>query len=96
MLNKQNLIKSKVRKASVPRLSRDDIEKIEVLLPPIEIQNKIVKILDRFQELLSETKGLLPLEIEQRRKQYEYYREKLLTFDSKCGNLPACLPYNKY
>ena len=96
LLNKQNLIKSKVRKASVPRLSRDDIEKIEVLLPPIEIQNKIVKILDRFQELLSETKGLLPLEIEQRRKQYEYYREKLLTFDSKCGCLPACLPYNKY
>lgn len=100
LLNKQNLIKSKVRKASVPRLSRDDIEKIEVLLPPIEIQNKIVKILDRFQELLSDTKGLLPLEIEQRRKQYEYYREKLLTFDSKCGSLPACLPaclpYNKY
>jgi len=94
LLNKQNLIKSKVRKASVPRLSRDDIEKIEVLLPPIEIQNKIVKILDRFQELLSETKGLLPLEIEQRRKQYEYYREKLLTFDSKCGNLPACLIIN--
>ena len=85
LLNKQNLIKSKVRKASVPRLSRDDIEKIEVLLPPIEIQNKIVKILDRFQELLSDTKGLLPLEIEQRRKQYEYYREKLLTFDSICA-----------
>ena len=84
LLNKQNLIKSKVRKASVPRLSRDDIEKIEVSLPPIEIQNKIVKILDRFQELLSDTKGLLPLEIEQRRKQYEYYREKLLTFDSIC------------
>ena len=85
LLNKQNLIKSKVRKASVPRLSRDDIEKIEVSLPPIEIQNKIVKILDRFQELLSDTKGLLPLEIEQRRKQYEYYREKLLTFDSICA-----------
>ena len=83
LLNKQNLIKSKVRKASVPRLSRDDIEKIEVSLPPIEIQNKIVKILDRFQELLSDTKGLLPLEIEQRRKQYEYYREKLLTFESE-------------
>ena len=85
LLNKQNLIKSKVRKASVPRLSRDDIEKIEVSLPPIEIQNKIVKILDRFQELLSDTKGLLPLEIEQRRKQYEYYREKLLTFDKEEG-----------
>ena len=86
LLNKQNLIKSKVRKASVPRLSRDDIEKIEVLLPPIKIQDKIVKILDRFQELLSDTKGLLPLEIEQRRKQYEYYREKLLTFDVECSS----------
>ncbi len=85
LLNKRNLIKSKVRKASVPRLSRDDVEKIEVLLPPTEIQNKIVKILDRFQELLSDTKGLLPLEIEQRRKQYEYYREKLLTFDTEEG-----------
>ena len=85
LLNKQNLIKSKVRKASVPRLSRDDIEKIEVLLPPIKIQDKIVKILDRFQELLSDTKGLLPLEIEQRRKQCEYYREKLLTFDKEEG-----------
>lgn len=89
LLNKQNLIKSKVRKASVPRLSRDDIEKIEVSLPPIEIQNKIVKILDRFQELLSDTKGLLPLEIEQRRKQYEYYREKLLTFDVECDSTHA-------
>ena len=89
LLNKQNLIKSKVRKASVPRLSRDDIEKIEVLLPPIKIQDKIVKILDRFQELLSDTKGLLPLEIEQRRKQYEYYREKLLTFDKEEGYAPS-------
>ena len=61
------------------------MNKLKILLPPIEIQNKIVKILDRFQELLSDTKGLLPLEIEQRRKQYEYYREKLLTFDEGEG-----------
>ena len=60
------------------------LSNLEIPVPPIEIQNKIVKILDRFQELLSDTKGLLPLEIEQRRKQYEYYREKLLTFDSIC------------
>lgn len=72
------------------------LSNLEIPVPSLEIQNKIVKILDRFQELLSDTKGLLPLEIEQRRKQYEYYREKLLTFDSKCDSLPACLPYNKY
>ena len=61
------------------------LSNLEIPVPPIEIQNKIVKILDRFQELLSDTKGLLPLEIEQRRKQYEYYREKLLTFGKEEG-----------
>ena len=61
------------------------LSNLEIPVPSIEIQNKIVKILDRFQELLSDTKGLLPLEIEQRRKQYEYYREKLLTFDKEEG-----------
>ena len=65
------------------RIHGEDMEKFKISLPPIEIQNKIVKILDRFHELLSDTKGLLPLEIEQRRKQYEYYREKLLTFESE-------------
>jgi putative type I restriction enzyme specificity protein HI_0216 len=70
---------------TISRIYNKDIEKIKIFVPPIEIQNKIVKILDRFQELLSDTKGLLPLEIEQRRKQYEYYREKLLTFDSICA-----------
>ena len=68
-----------------PSITQSTLNKLKISLPPIEIQNKIVKILDRFQELLSDTKGLLPLEIEQRRKQYEYYREKLLTFDKEEG-----------
>ena len=80
LLSKQYIIKSKVRKASIPRLSKDDIEKILVDIPPLSLQNKIVKVLDEFQVLLSVAKGLLPTEIEQRQKQYEYYREKLLTF----------------
>ena len=80
--------KQKERKVTGTKLIRihgENMEKFTISLPPIEIQNKIVKILDRFQELLSDTKGLLPLEIEQRRKQYEYYREKLLTFDEGEG-----------
>ena len=80
--------KQKERKVTGTKLIRihgEDMEKFTISLPPIEIQNKIVKILDRFQELLSDTKGLLPLEIEQRRKQYEYYREKLLAFDEGEG-----------
>lgn len=84
LLSKQEFIKSKVRKASIPRLSRDEVEKIDVLIPSLELQNKIVEVLNKFQSLLSDTKGLLPQEIEQRQKQYEYYREKLLTFEVKC------------
>ncbi|MGF0095794.1 restriction endonuclease subunit S [Peptoniphilus sp. SGI.035] len=64
-----------------PSLTQSILNKIKIDLPPIPIQNKVVEILDKFQSLLSDTKGLLPQEIEQRQKQYEYYREKLLTFD---------------
>ena len=64
-----------------PSLTQSILNKVKMDLPPIEIQNKVVQILDKFQSLLSDTRGLLPQEIEQRQKQYEYYREKLLTFD---------------
>ena len=87
LLSKKSLIKSKVRRASVPRLSREEIERVEIVVPLIGLQEKIVKILDKFQSLLSDTKGLLPQEIEQRQKQYEYYREKLLTFDIVDGTI---------
>ena len=69
----------------LPQISTGITDNYKFFIPSIIIQNKIVKILDKFQELLSDTKGLLPLEIEQRRKQYEYYREKLLTFDKEEG-----------
>ena len=80
--------KQKERKATGTKMIRihgDDMEKFEIPLPPLSLQNKIVKVLDKFQILLSDTKGLLPEEIEQRQKQYEYYREKLLTFDVECS-----------
>lgn len=83
LLSKQKLIKTKVRKASVPRLSREEIERLEILIPSVELQKVIVEVLDKFQDLLSDTQGLLPEEIEKRQKQYEYYREKLLTFDEE-------------
>ena len=66
---------------TINRLYNYNLKNIKITLPPIEIQNKVVEILDKFQSLLADTKGLLPQEIEQRQKQYEYYREKLLTFD---------------
>ncbi len=84
LLSKQYLLKSQVRKASVPRLSREIVENLKIIYPPIEIQEKIVEILDKFQALTQDVSGLLPDEIEKRAKQYEYYREKLLTFDTEC------------
>lgn len=71
---------------TIKRMYNYNLVNMKIFLPPIEIQDKVVKVLDKFQELLKDTKGLLPQEIEQRQKQYEYYREKLLTFDEKCGN----------
>ena len=68
-----------------PSLTQEALNRIVVQLPPLSLQNKIVEILDKFQAMLSETKGLLPKEIEERQKQYEYYREKLLTFDVESG-----------
>ncbi len=64
-----------------PSLTQSVLNKVKIDLPPLEIQSKVVEILDKFQSLVSETQGLLPQEIEQRQKQYEFYREKLLTFN---------------
>lgn len=48
--------------------------------PPLEEQQRIVDILDRFDKLCNDISEGLPAEIEARQKQYEYYRDKLLTF----------------
>ena len=73
-------IKSLSTDSTRPSLTQEVLSRIIIPLSPIWIQNKVVEILDKFQALLSDTKGLLPQEIEQRQKQYKYYREKLLTF----------------
>lgn len=56
------------------------IGKIKVPCPPIEEQTKIVNILDKLEKLCNDISEGLPAEIEARQKQYEYYRDKLLTF----------------
>ncbi len=53
---------------------------LEVPIPPLEIQQEIVKILDQFSILTTDLLAGIPAEIKARKKQYEYYREKLLTF----------------
>ncbi|MFU2418726.1 restriction endonuclease subunit S [Peptacetobacter sp. AB800] len=54
---------------------------IEIMLPTIEEQERIVSILDRFDSLCNDITSGIPAEIEARQKQYEYYRDKLLTFE---------------
>lgn len=70
-----------------PKLNQDNLNKIEIPLPPISIQEKIVEILDKFTALETELEKQLEAELEARRKQYEYYREKLLTFSPDDENV---------
>ena len=53
---------------------------LEIELPSIDEQKRIVSILDKFEKLCNDISQGLPAEIEARQKQYEYYRDKLLTF----------------
>ncbi|WP_422120153.1 restriction endonuclease subunit S [Helicobacter pylori] len=64
----------------LPQLSVSDTDEYEVPVPPLEIQQEIVTILDQFSALTTDLLAGIPAEIKARKKQYEYYREKLLTF----------------
>lgn len=59
----------------------------KIPVPPMEVQERIVKVLDNFDAICSDLGIGLPAEIEKRQKQYEYYREKLLTFDGKYATI---------
>ena len=66
--------------AKMPRGNKDAVMNYKLYLPNIEEQRKIISILGKFETITNDiTKGL-PAEIEARQKQYEYYRDKLLTF----------------
>ena len=65
---------------TIPRLYNDNIAKAVIAVPPIEEQKRIVSILDRFDAICNDLTSGLPAEMEARQKQYEYYRDKLLTF----------------
>ena len=61
------------------------LAKMTVPVPPLDVQNRIVNVLDNFEKVCSDLNIGLPAEIEARQKQYEYYRDKLLTF-AETGN----------
>ena len=70
---------------TVSHLSPEALKKIKIPVPPLKIQQEIVKILDKFTQLQAE----LQAELELRSKQYEYYRDELLSFDNGLASKQA-------
>lgn len=78
LLHSQGTLKAQVRKASIPRLSKDVVTRLEIPVPAIEVQHEIARILDAFAELTTE----LTTELTCRKQQYAYYRDRLLSRES--------------
>ena len=71
------------KSSSVPNMNAGEIKSIKISVPDINVQRRIADILDRFDCICTDYSKGLPAEIEARQKQYEYYRDKLLTFKEK-------------
>ncbi|MUU51410.1 restriction endonuclease subunit S [Helicobacter pylori] len=81
LTNMQNYLYSISNRSAIPySISSNNIMQITIPIPPLEIQQEIVTILDQFSLLTTDLLAGIPAEIKARKKQYEYYREKLLTF----------------
>lgn len=68
------------RGSTLKTITKEEFTKFEIPVPPITEQERIVSVLDRFDTLCNDLTSGLPAEIAARQKQYEYYRDKLLTF----------------
>ena len=75
------LKKTKKQGGTVDSLDFQRILQYKVPVPSLSVQEKIVKVLDNFDAICSDLNIGLPAEIEARQKQYEYYRDALLSFD---------------
>lgn len=76
---------------TIQRLYNSDLEKIQLPVPPLEVQREIVRILDNFTFLTTE----LAAELAARQKQYEYYRNSLLTFEDIQKRMIKSIPWVK-
>ena len=80
--NIQEKIHATKKGSGVPHVHGSSIAKFEIPVPPLSIQEEIVRILDRFTELAASLQAELQAELQARKEQYEYYRNKSLTFDN--------------
>ncbi|WP_180762817.1 restriction endonuclease subunit S, partial [Helicobacter sp. 12S02232-10] len=71
-----------LKSSTINNLSFEVIKNFPIPIPPIEVQNEIVHILDQFTDLTTELQIKLQAELTARKKQYEYYRDQLLSFES--------------
>lgn len=76
----QDVLQKNATGGTVKGIKGSKLHELNVPVPPLEVQQRIVDILDRFDTLCNDISSGLPAEIEMRQKQYEYYRDKLLTF----------------
>ena len=76
----QIYFKNSVTGGTIKNLGLKALREFQIQIPPLEEQERIVEILDRFDKLCNDLSEGLPAEIEARQKQYEYYRDKLLRF----------------
>lgn len=76
-----NQIRRYISSSKISAISTQNLEKVRIPAPPVEIQREIVKVLDTFAKLEAELEAELQAELEARRQQYKYYRDALLTFD---------------
>lgn len=75
-----NYLNSNGGTSTMPAITFGQIGSLKIPIPSIEKQQEIVEILDRFDALVNDISIGLPAELQARRQQYEYYRNKLLTF----------------
>ena len=71
---------SKVVRGVPPKINQENLRNIKIAVPPLPVQERIISILDHFEAMVNDLKNGLPAEIALRRKQYEHYRDTLLTF----------------
>lgn len=80
-------IKDLQSEGGVPTINTKKVGNIEIPIPPLDVQNEIVRILDIFTSHTAELQTKLQAELQARKEQYEYYRNKLLTFDKDDKNV---------
>ena len=82
LANQYEYIKS-LGQGSQTNINAQIVKDLEILLPSLERQEKIVSILDKFDAIVNDLSNGLPAEIEARQKQYEFYRDKILNFKKR-------------